>query len=117
MCREDEIKRLNELGELDFIDELYYHGYITIKKNDYDFEIINGESKYGKEWDYSIHFYMEDGKDKFSFEVEINDEKSEMNFIPDEDDIDIKECIEEWGEYKPEHFRAFVMWIKGNAFA
>jgi hypothetical protein len=29
----------------------------------------------------------------------------------------IKECIEEWGEYKPEHFRAFVWHVVINVIA
>lgn len=114
-CKEEKINKFNQMDDYQFYQVL--GGYFYIKKNnDYDFKLIKGISLYN--WDYSVRFYMEDGEEEFSFEVEINEEKKWMAWCPDEDDErDIEETIEEWGEYKPEHLRAFVWCLVFGAVA
>ena len=103
------------MDDYDFCQELGGYFYIE-KNNDYDFKLIKGNSPY--DWDYTVRFFMEDGEEEFSFEVEINEEKKWMEWCPDEDDErDIEETIEEWGEYKPEHLRAFVWSLVFGAVA
>jgi len=115
-CKEEKkINKLNQMDDYDFYQELGGYFYIE-KNNDYDFKLIKGNSWYN--WDYSVRFYMEDGEEEFSFEVEINEEKKWMEWCPDENnEHDIEETIEEWGEYKPEHLRAFVWSLVFGAIA
>ena len=120
------IKKLNKLDDYDFIQELGGSFFIE-KSNDYDFKIIKEGSESRARniyewslypgWDYAIHFYMKDNEKEFSFDVEINEEQTSISWCPqtEQDYRDIKECIEEWGEYKPEHFRAFVWYVVINS--
>ena len=60
---------------------------------------------------------MKDNEKDFSFDVEINEEQTSIEWCPEteQDYKDITEYIEDWGEYKPEHFRAFVRYVVINS--